>query len=150
MNQPGEGIDLSRSGWTNPDGFERDPRPNVPAPAVPKVCGDIGPDGWECEYRPGHKPVERHWADNGEPGGTTWERSLIDISTYQEMNLPEEQRPTIQGRITAARPGVEPSEDSLLRDMNLITNLAAEAIKAPNPAAWAVALEKIRGIAQNA
>lgn len=131
--QPRDGIDLTRSGWTNPDGFVPEVKPREPAPPVPKVCGDKHPDGWECELRPNHLPPERHWADNGEPEGIHWERSLIDVSTP----LDGEGGRTMQGEI------VQHPLSLRLTIMDEVGTTARDGLANPSPAAWAVALNKI-------
>lgn len=157
MTQPGDGIDLSKSGWTNPEGFTRDPRPSTPTPPAPRVCGDIGPDGWECDYPPNHKPRGKHWADNGEPGGIVWERSIHDASTMADLALPEDQRPFVQGGIVATRPGIELMEGEPVLHARRMENLSAtdrftistlveRGLASTNPGQWYAALDKIQEV----
>lgn len=126
------GIDLSQSGWDNPDGFVKRPRPSTPAPPVPDACGAAGPDGWTCDLPPVHLPLGAHYADDGSPHGLRWTTEMADASTF---GTPPDQPRLIPGRIITSI--ATPAE---------IHALAAEALKAESPAAWVLALDKIRGM----
>jgi len=58
-------VDMSRSGWENPDGFT--PRQRDQAPPPEPACEAAGPDGWVCDLPPRHGGTDHH-AD----GGPSW------------------------------------------------------------------------------
>lgn len=118
-----DGIDMRRSGWTNPDGFRPEPRPATPAPPAPEVCGNQGPDGWVCDLNPGHIPAGSHWADTGEAGGERWEDETLEALTLKE------------GETAPRVPKI-----SLMDEVGTI---ARGGLANPSPAAWAVALNRI-------
>lgn len=147
-----QGIDLGRSGWANPEGFQPQRKPAIPAPPVPEVCGDQGPEGWVCDLKPGHKPAEDHWADTGEAGGLRWSRSVHDVSTFDDLSLPDGERPKIQGGIVESHKAANEFrtyEDALIDALNSISALASEGLKNPAPAAWAIALSQILEVSKN-
>jgi len=130
-----QGIDLSRSGWENPEGFKPRQRDNVPVPEVPEVCGDVGPNGWVCEMPPGHDRYQ-HWADNGTNEGVTWEREKVEVTSHGAMVRGEQE--FIPGRIMTTammNPNV---------DLDEIRSIAEKALQSQAPAVWAVALAKIQ------
>lgn len=132
MLKPGEkgedmrqdGIDLSQSGWENPEGFKPRERDNTPAPAVAPVCGAKSPDGWECELPPG--PHNVHKADDGSNGGLMW-------ATDQVSN--QEPRDRIMSVLR---------DQGYAVDHQAIHAIATDALRAETPAAWVRALDKIR------
>lgn len=127
------GIDLSQSGWDNPDGFVKAPRPSTPAPPVRPVCEAVGPHGWVCDLPAGH-PHE-HKADDGSPDGLRWTREMVDVST---LSTPPDQPVLIPGRLVTVGDV-----------MDRIAELADEALKSESPAAWVLALDKIRTVARS-
>lgn len=127
MTQP-DGIDMRRSGWTNPEGFAPAPRPRTPAPPAPAVCGVKHPDGWECELKPGH-PGREHRADDGMPGGLRWEMEMVDVSTLDGRRVE-----LATGRIMPAP------------DLERVKRLAERGLESLSPAAWAIALGEILDI----
>lgn len=133
MSQP-DGIDLTRSTWTNPEGFKQAPRPSTPAPPFPAVCGHLGPEGWECELPPGHRPADHHRADDGTPQGVRWTQRYAEVTTLAD-----------------AEPQYVPSIVSLDRGDRLehVAAIAGKALDSQSPAAWAVALDKILEICRD-
>lgn len=123
------GIDMNKSGWTNPEGFQRAPRPAVHVDEV-KACEAPGPDGWVCDLPPGHAGDE-HWADDASPKGFRWRTEMHDVSTLTD---PPDQPRLIPGRIV---PEVGVSLKVRIRE------LAQSALDNPAPASWAVALSEI-------
>lgn len=130
-----QGIDMSRSGWENPEGLQRAPRQNVAPPPAPDVCEAPGPDGWTCDKPPGHRPLGEHWADTGAPGGLRWETAMMETTGPAEMNRGEQ----------SFAPGaiIEPTPAGVLAE---IRSLAESAMKAESPARWVIALDKIREV----
>jgi hypothetical protein len=130
----GNGIDLARSSWDNPEGFtprERDHGKVV----VVKVCEAPGPGGWVCDLPPNHVPQDQHRADDGTQDGVRWTGPMADTRTLADREpvlIPAYADPT------PARP------DALAQ----ITTVAAKALESSAPAAWAVALDKILGLAR--
>lgn len=133
MTQPGDGIDLSRSMWQNPEGFAKTPRPYTPPVPSVEVCGDVGPEGWTCDLKPDHTPREEHWAETGESGGLRWKRAVHDAATLFD---PPGQSGVLQGRIT---------EVTRTR-LDEARAIATSALESDRPAHWAIALERIRGL----
>lgn len=123
----GNGIDMAHSGWTNPEGFKPRERDNTPAPAVPDVCGDVGPSGFVCELPPGHPYPPLHRADDGSPDGVVWRASMINVGTYGEPN--------------AVLPG--PKEVVASVSTAVIHEVAERALSSDRAADWAVALAEI-------
>jgi len=109
------GIDVSRSGWGNPDNHEaRKPRGVQGAPLEEiEVCGDLHPDGWACDGKPGHFPATQHFADTG---GVA-------------LHWGNAQTPW----------GHQPTDRMDLR----IRSVADAALKSGSPAKWAIALDNI-------
>lgn len=131
MTQPGDGIDMRRSSWENPEGFQSTPRVVLKAPDPDPVCGHVGPDGWTCDLKPGHRPASAHKADDGTPAGVRWTQEMVDVSQVQDS------RPVlIPGRVTAVPRGT-------LED---IATVAREALDSPSPSAWVLALDQIIGM----
>lgn len=128
MPRQGDGIDLARSVWENPEGFQPTPRPNIPAPPVPEICGHKGPYGWECDLRPSHVPADRHRADDGSPDGFRWTQNYADVTTVFDTETQ-----LIPSTITVD------SGDRLTG----IASIASEALSSAYPAQWAIALERI-------
>jgi hypothetical protein len=140
------GIDLSGSGWDNPEGFVRAPRPSTPAPPVPPACEAVGPDGWTCDRRP-HPDGEYHKADDGSPHGLRWTTEMADASVY---GTPVDEPVLISGRITILDPEHVPTGNVTVGDvLEEIALLAETALKAESPAAWVLALDKIRAAARS-
>ena len=133
MTQP-QGIDLANSGWDNPEGYTPRERDRGPEPVPDDICGDQHPNGWACELKPGHRPVAEHWADDGNPGGIRWTRALVDTSTLADLALSPDRRPFVQGGI------ISQDRAPFLEEIGL---MARDALANPNPAAWAVALNRI-------
>lgn len=127
-----DGIDMARSTWTNPEGFQSQPRPFTPVPPVPEVCGAKHPDGWECELPPAHKPINRHRADDGMPGGLKWETELMDVTGF--LKRPE----YIEGRVITEEPHHTPLTSRLM-----IEDIARRGLDSDKPSEWAIALSKI-------
>jgi hypothetical protein len=127
-----DGIDMARSTWTNPEGFQSQPRPFTPVPPVPEVCGAKHPDGWECELPPAHKPINRHRADDGMPGGVKWETELHDVS-----RLPGGPPEYIEGRVITEEPRSTPLA------LVGIEDIARKGLDSDKPSEWAIALSKI-------
>lgn len=127
MSQPG--IDLDRSGWTNPDGFQRAPRSSEPAPEV-WVCGATGPEGWTCDLKPRHSQPE-HWADTGEAPGLRWRETLVDVRTAIDPGPV-----LIPGQLEVVRP------DSA--SASQVSELVRQGLESSNPGQWYAALVKIQ------
>lgn len=115
-----DGIDLSKSSWDNPDGFVRAPRPVTPVTSV-AACEAAGPDGWVCDLKPNH-PGTLHRAE----GGPSWE--MAEVTT-----LAEAEPRFITGRTLDPR-------------LAEIHALAVDGLRAESPAAWILALDKIRAV----
>jgi hypothetical protein len=127
MTQPG--IDLGRSGWTNPDGFQRAPRSSEPAPVI-EVCGTTGPEGWACDLKPGHLALD-HWADTGEAPGLRWRETQIDTRTAIDPGPV-----LVPGPLEVVRP------DSASR--SAVSDLVRQGLESSNPGQWYAALVKIQ------
>lgn len=114
-----DGIDLSKSSWDNPEGFVRAPRPVTPVTVV-QACEAAGPDGWVCDLRPDHGGPHRA------EGGPSWE--MAEVTT-----LAEAEPRFITGRTLDPR-------------LAEIHDLAVAGLRAELPAAWILALDKIRAV----
>lgn len=112
-------IDMSKSGWENPEGFGPRERTEQAPPEV-KVCEVVGPDGWVCDLPPNHGG-DMHVAD----GGPSWPRTGA---------RPE---PAPSSQDWAQIPPAWDEVTSQVREISL------KALAAQSPAAWAVALSKI-------
>ena len=132
MTQP-DGIDMARSGWTNPEGFQRAPRPAVAVPQA-EACEAPGPYGWVCDLRPGHGGDHR--ADDGSPDGLRWVQRYADVSTLSD---PPDEPKMIPARIEVVAPG------STLEE---IAKIAQTALDEGNPSRWVLALDRILDLAK--
>lgn len=133
MTQPGDGIDMRRSSWQNPEGFQPTPRVILKAPDPDPVCGHVGPDGWVCDLKPDHRPANAHKADDGTPAGVRWVQEMVDVSRIEDS-----QPVLIPGRVTSVPRGT-------LED---IAAIARGALESPSPADWVLALDKIISLTQ--
>jgi hypothetical protein len=127
-------VDMSRSGWDNPEGFT--PRQRDQAPPPEPACEVAGPDGWVCDLPPRHGGTDHH-AD----GGPSWP---IEGKQRPEPALLSErwagEPAPWPGRM--GRAVVPPSE----ADRTVLAKVREVAQKGQEdhyPAAWAVALAKI-------
>lgn len=142
MTEQQDGIDMARSGWENPEGFKPRERPPVEVPPAPDICGDIGPGGWACELKPGHQ-LREHRADDGSPTGVRWAREQVEVTGPRAMN--EGRQEFAPGRIVRD-PGVVRLIEARAEGMRQIRDIAETALKSESPAAWVLALDKIRGM----
>jgi hypothetical protein len=127
MSQP-DGIRLDQSGWTNPDGFQKEARPPTPTTEV-KACEVQGPDGWVCDLPPQHPNPDRHWADDGTPQGIWW------IQNYTNVQGLGESDPVMIPATTERVHG---------GTIQKILALAEEALDSERAADWAAALKDIQ------
>lgn len=123
-----QGIDMAGSGWTNPEGWQAPERPHVAPPPLEPTCPATSEDGWTCDRPPGHSPADRHYADNGEPGGVRWVQALADAST-------------MDGQVIMVAGVRRPDTMGVLDEIDA---LAGQALAGQAPAAWAIALSKIQ------
>jgi hypothetical protein len=121
-------VDLGRSGWTNPEGFQPAPRSSAPAPVI-EVCGATGPEGWTCDWKPRHHPADEHWAETGEAPGLRWRETTVDVSTFGDA----------EPALVPGRPEVVPATDIL----DQAQAIAEAALDSERPAHWAIALQRI-------
>jgi len=113
-------IDMDRSGWDNPDGFQPQKRETVPVVEV-SACEDAGPDGWVCDLPPGHRG-DIHRAELG----PTW---------------PREGRPvTVQG---LEPPVTMPASEADRTVLRAVRRVAQEACLSEKPITWAAAVAEI-------
>jgi hypothetical protein len=132
MTQPG--IDLGRSGWTNPEGFQPAPRSSAPAPVI-EVCGAIGPEGWTCDLKPNHL-ADEHWADTGEAPGLRWRETTVEVTTFGDA------KPAmLPGPVEVVVHRAE--ELSMADTLGKVQVIAERAIESPNPGQWYVALQDV-------
>lgn len=123
-------IDMSKSGWDNPEGFI--PRERDVAPPPEPACEAQGPDGWVCDLKPGHKGTD-HKAD----GGPSWPRRASEgVAVILGEGGPE---------VVTDGADWTPWKDAtaakgVLKDIHTI---AQYALDDPSPANWAVTLSKI-------
>lgn len=142
-----QGIDMDRSGWENPEGFERAPRPRVDVPVV-RVCEAPGPDGWTCDLKPNHQPTDQHYADDG-GRGVRWTGPMADVSRIQDeapVLIPAYAHPGPPKPATLPDGLIVPDAPDRFGKLAQVESVATQALDTPSPAAWAVALDKIVGI----
>lgn len=138
------GIDLSQSGWENPEGWKPRERTEQAQP-IPPACDAEGPDGWICDLKPNHGgtvhradggpewPRDARFASAPEPvAANERSRMAMDVTPY-----PGEGRAIIDDSATALTPLDEWAIVAAIREV------AREAIADPMPAQWAMALGKI-------
>jgi hypothetical protein len=136
------GIDLSQSGWENPEGWadrQNRSRPDAP-PAVVAACEAPGPDGWACDLPPNHG--DQHRADDGSGQGIRWTGAMVDVRTVGD---PE---PVLIPAYVKPEPAASTIEHMAVGVLDVIETIAAEAIAHQSPAAWAIALGKILQVAK--
>lgn len=126
------GIDLSKSGWENPDGFQPRERPEQAPPPDP-VCEAAGPDGWACDLPPNHRG-NLHKADDGGKG-VTWPRDGEFTPAPEPVTVNETQ------------PMTEDRDD--WSKLSAIHEIAETASASDRPAQWAVALDKIMAMTRD-
>lgn len=122
-----QGIDMSKSSWENPEGWQ--PRERTErAPAPEPVCENPGPDGWVCDLKPNHRG--EHEADMGDKK-IRWPRELA----------PWPVPAPVSARAANETPrDVEGTWDEVIGQVRAV---AGKALESQAPAAWAVALSKI-------
>ena len=126
-------IDMSKSGWDNPEGFT--PRERDQAPPPVEACEAPGPDGWVCDLKPGHGG-DVHRAD----GGPTWPRQKYSGGGGRG---PEPARAEDEAVLTEAdwKPWKDATEARAV--LRSVREVATTASQSDRPAHWAVALDKI-------
>lgn len=131
MTQP-DGIDLTRSGWNNPENLQTDRSYRTHTHVKPlNWCENHGPGGWVCDLPAGHQG-DLHSADVGEDDPLRWRQNYADVST---IDTPPDKPVFIPSTI-------EPLPGTLL-DVGVIGDIAEKALSSERPSAWAVALDEI-------
>ena len=127
-------IDMSKSGWDNPEGFT--PRERDQAPPPVEACEAPGPDGWVCDLKPGHGG-DVHRAD----GGPTWPFLRSGGMVTGPVPVVGERGP--EAILTEAdwKPWEDATEARAV--LRSVREVATAASQSDRPAHWAVALDKI-------
>jgi hypothetical protein len=112
-------IDMDRSGWDNPDGFQPQKRETVPVVEV-SACEDAGPDGWVCDLLPGHRG-DIHRAELG----PTW--------PVEGKGLEPQTMLTLDNRDGGPDRAV----------LAMVREVARASLAEGHPAKWAIALDRI-------
>jgi hypothetical protein len=109
-------IDMDRSGWDNPDGFQPQKRETVPVVEV-SACEDAGPDGWVCDLPPGHRG-DIHRAELG----PTW---------------------PVKGKWLTPEPATLPPSEADRTVLRAVRKVAQDACISERPITWAAAVAEI-------
>lgn len=134
MTQP-DGIDLTRSGWNNPENLQTDRSYRTKAHVEPlnlNWCENHGPDGWVCDLPAGHQG-DLHSADVGKDEPLRWQQNYANVST---LGTPPDKPVFIPSTIEPYREG-----GPLL--LGVVADMAEKALASDRPSTWAVALSEI-------